>query len=632
MEEKEIISQIKQMLPADALIVDYCFEGANIVLYTRNKEFLLRSREVVKEIVNQIKKRIEVRPDQSILLDPEVAKEKIVSFIPSDAEVADIWFDVKRSIVLIEADKPGLVIGKGGEIMRRIREETLWIPKVRRSPAIKSDLVRAIRATLFKNSEYRRNFLNKIGKKVYSKWSRNQKYWIRMSCLGGFREVGRSAILIQTPESRVLLDCGVNVASQEFAYPYLEVPEFDLKDLDAVIISHAHLDHSGFTPYLYKYGYKGPVYCTEPTRDIMTLLQLDYIDVVQKDAKRVIFTGRDVKEMIKHAVTLNHDEVTDVTPDIRLTLHNAGHVLGSSMVHLNIGDGYHNLLYTGDFKFSRTKLLDSAISQFQRVETLIIEGTYGAKEDIQPTRRECEEFLLKIAKDTLERGGKVLIPVLGVGRAQEVMLILEEAMRRGLLAEAPIFVDGMIWDVTAIHTTYPEFMNPSVRKLIFHRDHNPFLAECFHRVGSHDERMKVVEETGPCVVLATSGMLTGGPILTYFRELVDNPKNSMIFVSYQAEGSLGRAVQRGEKDVPLEAEGKMELVKVNLEVYTIDGLSGHSDRVQLLNFVKRMEPKPKRVIIGHGENSKCLDLASTIHKLMRVETSAPRDLDALRIR
>lgn len=633
MEEKVLISKVKDMLPSNAMIEDYCFEGANIVLYTRNKNFLLNGSNTVKKVVDTIKKRVELRPDQSILIDPESAEKTIRKLIPEEAQVGDIWFDEKRSITIIEALKPGLVIGKKGLLIKEIKEKTFWIPKITRSPAIKSDLIRTIRMTLYQNSDYRRKFLNKIGEKIYTPWEKDEKYWIRLSCLGGFREVGRSCMFLQTPESRVMLDCGVNVASETYAYPYLEAPEFNIKDLDAVIITHAHLDHAGFLPYLYKYGFRGPTYCSEPTRDVMVLLQIDYVDVAQREGKKMIYDSRDIKEMVKHTVCLDYGEVTDVTPDVRLTLHNAGHVLGSSAAHLNIGDGYHNLFYTGDFKFARTKLLEPIDSTFARLETLIVEATYGSRNDIQPTRKECETELMDIISKTVTKGGKVLIPVLGVGRAQEIMVVVEDAMRRGMLPDIPIYVDGMVWDITAIHTTYPEYMNRSVKKLVFGMDHNPFLSKCFNRVGSQKERQKLIEEAQPCVILATSGMLTGGPSVEYLRQLAENEKNSLIFVSYQAEGSLGRKIQKGDSEVYVETKkGKMEKVPVRLSINTISGFSGHSDFNQIINFVKFLKPKPKRIVINHGENSKCLELASTLHRLFKVETSAPRDLDSIRIR
>ncbi|HDQ59882.1 MAG TPA: beta-CASP ribonuclease aCPSF1 [Candidatus Woesearchaeota archaeon] len=634
MKNGDVVKEIKGELPEDSRVEDVFFEGANIVLYTKNRNFFLDSKDSIRNIVNKVKKRIELRMDPSMILEPDATQDKINEIVPKEAGVGEAWFDYKRSLVIIEADKPGLVIGKEGHVMNKIKEETLWTPKVRRAPVIKSDLIKTIRHTLFQNSEYRRDFMNKIGRKIYlTKWKRDQNYWIRLSCLGGFREVGRSCMLVQTPLSNVMLDCGLNVASFEKSFPHFDAPEFDINKLDAVVISHAHLDHSGSLPLLYKYGYQGPVYYTEPTRDISTLLQLDYIDVIQRQGKKPEYSSREVRELIKNSITLEFDEVTDITPDIRLTLHNAGHVLGSSMIHLNIGEGFHNMLYTGDYKFGKSKLLEASHIKFQRLETVITESTYGAKEDIQPTREESENFLIQAVKNTLDNKGKALIPVLGVGRAQDVILILEQAIREKKIPEVDVFIDGMVWDVTAIHTTYPEFMNREVKKQIFGQDVNPFVSTIFSRVGSQSEREEIINKRKPCIIIATSGMLTGGSSVEYFRNLAENKKNAIIFVSYQAEGSLGRRIQKGEKSMPVETfGGKTEMVTVELDVYSVEGLSGHSDRNQLINFIKRLEPRPRRIIFNHGESSKCLEMASSIHKQLRIETTAPRNLEVVRIR
>jgi len=281
-------------------------------------------------------------------------------------------------------------------------------------------------------------------------------------------------------------------------------------------------------------------------------------------------------------------------------------------------------------KFGKTRLLDPAVTSFPRLETLMIESTYGGRENILQSRKECENEFADIIKRTIERKGKVLVPVLGSGRAQEVLLIIEDLIRNNKLDKIPVFIDGMVWDVTAIHTAYPEFLNNNIRKLIFHKDQNPFLADIFKRVGSQKERTQVLEETGSCVILATSGMLVGGPSVQYLKELADNPKNSLVFVCYQGEGSLGRRIQRGEKEMSIDSN--KEITQIKMEVYTIEGFTGHSGRKQLLNFVYKCDPKPKKVIVNHGESSRCLDLASSLHKLNRVETAAPRDLEALRIK
>ncbi len=628
----DIIKEILKSLP-QGKISEANFEAANIVLYTKDKDFFLNNNGLIKKVVDDIKKRVELRPDPSITMDMENAEKEIRKIIPEEAGVDQIIFDPQRSRVIIEAEKPGLAIGKQGSLLREIRSNTLWVPLINRKPAIRSKLIENIRAVLYQNSDYRRKFLDKSGHRIYDGWIRGKKEeWIRISYLGSGRQVGRSCLLLQTPESRILLDCGVDVASDQYPYPYLEAPEFKIEELDAVILSHAHVDHSGFLPYLFKYGYRGPVYCTAPTRDITALMLLDFIKIQRSDAKEPIFTTDDIKEMVKHTITLEYDEVFDITPDVRITLYNAGHILGSAMVHLHVGNGLHNILYSGDQKYGKTLLLDPAVTMFPRLETLLLESTYGGKDANMPERLSSDEELNRIVKETVARGGKILVPTLGVGRSQEIMIAIEQMIRTGVMEKIPVYIDGLIWDVTAIHTAYPEYLNSSIRKQIFHKDQNPFLSDVFKRVGSQKERMQIIEETGPCVVLATSGMLQGGPSVEYLRHLADNPKNSMIFVNYQGEGSLGRRIQRGEREYNVGVNGKNEVVQIKLEVHTVEGFSGHSSRNQLMNFVKNCDPRPKKVIVNHGESSRCLDLASSIHKNFRIETSAPRNLESVRIK
>ena len=627
----EILNEILKDLP-DNKISDAGFEGANIVLYTKDKDFFLDNSGMIREIVSKIKKRVELRPDPAITLDKEKTEDIIRKLIPEEAKIDQIIFDTQRSSVVIEAEKPGVAIGKKGEILREIRKKTLWVPTIKRTPAIRSQIIENIRAVLYQNSDYRRKFLNKVGQRIYNGWTRAKKdEWVRISYLGAGRQVGRSCFLLQTPESRIMMDCGVDVADSNNAYPLLEAPEFDINELDAVIISHSHLDHVGFLPYLLKYGYKGPIYCTEPTRDVMALMLLDYVKIMRMNGEEPLFTSTEIEEMVKHTITLDFEEVTDVTPDVRITLYNSGHILGSAMVHLHIGNGLHNMLYSADMKFGKSVMLSPAHTTFPRLETMILEATYGGKDNILPTKKEMYDYLKDVVQETVNKKGKVLIPVLGSGRAQDIMIMVEELMRTKQIPDIEVFIDGLIWDITAIHTTYPEFLNSSIRKQIFHKDNNPFLSPIFKRIGSGKERKEVIENKGSCIVLATSGMLIGGPSVEYLRAFADNPNNSLIFSSYQGEGSLGKRIQNGEREIVFKDGNKQEICQIKMDVHKLE-ISDHSDRRELMNFVSRLNPKPKKIMLNHGENSRCLDLASSLHKQFRLETTAPRNLDAIRVR
>jgi len=1144
----KIIEEVMKFIPESAGVASTYFEGANIILYTTNTEFFTNHGQVIREVVSNIKKRVEVRCDPSIVLELEKAKKIIEEIVPKEAGLTEIISDPQRSIIIIEAEKPGLAIGKEGEILKEIAKKTYWSPLIRRTPPLRSTIIENIRKVLYENNTYRKKFLHKVGKRIYGGWTGEKRNeWIKLTCLGGGREVGRSCLFLQTPESNVLLDCGINVASDEHAFPSLDAPEFDLKKLDAVIISHPHLDHClhpesyiqlgdgtiskisdfydkknedikcldiddslsienwkcfdkvkipspeklykiktkskeiivtgehpffllddnlniihkkakdlkekefiatakripfkgkkqelkdiikiiriiekgrkilknernrrglkqkdvakkinctsttiysiekegtcslnlfkklikfyemdnkfinryskkkenkstkvkfpkktskellqglgyligdgcginftskgkrftriemtdknvsnlecykkifdnlfslngkivirdrnrliyyspllldfineisnkilcrspyreipsiahktsknelsgflrglydaegsigdhhiiltstskniiqitqmlllrydihshiyeaegmkrkiyqlaiynpksikffkkkinfedlnkknkleklcknigngierinlipingnkiieianklnlrkidlenrrinwyhyfkhnvsvnklkyiikvfkkeskkkdinlkeienldkiinsdifwdpiqsidliksncdfvydlkvaghhnyiangiivhncGFIPYLNRYGYKGPIYCTSPTRDIGALLCLDLIGIAQKEGKKPVYTSADIKDMVKHTITLNFEEVTDIAPDMRLTLYNAGHNLGSSITHLHIGNGLHNLVYSGDYNYEISNLLPQAVTRFPRAETVITEATYGGKEDVFPTRNECEIELLKIIKETVAKRGKVLMPVLGVGRSQEILLIIEKAVREGLIEKLPVFIQGMVWDVTAIHTAYPEFLNPKIKKLIFHRDENPFLSDIFKRVASYKEMESVINEEGSCVIMATSGMMTGGPSVSYFKNLADNKNNSLVLTCYQGVGSLGRRLQDGHKEILLDGEK----VEVKMPIHVIRGFSGHSNREQLINWACNLYPKPRKIIVNHGEFSKCLDLSSTLHKMQKIETCAPKNLETVRIR
>lgn len=627
----EIIKEILKEVP-DGKVSDAVFEGANIVLYSKDEEFVKDDNGLIKSIVKNIKKRIELRPDPELCKDEEETKKKIQEIIGEETEVDQIIFEPYRSIVIIETDKPGMAIGKQGETLQRIKKETMWVPVVKRTPLLRSPIIENIRSVLYQNSEYRRKFLNETGERIYNGWLRQKKHeWIRISYLGGGRQVGRSCMLLQTPESRILLDCGIDVASQDDAYPLLEAPELDVNELDAVIVTHAHVDHTGLIPYLFKYGYRGPVYCTAPTRDIMSLLQLDIIKIQREEGKEPIYSTDEVKETVKHTVTLDYEEVTDVTPDVRITLYNAGHTIGSAMVHLHVGNGLHNILYTGDIKYAKTRLLSPAPTKFPRLETLLVESTYGGKENITESPKTEDKILEEIVKTTVDRNGKILMPTLGTGRGQEVIMMVEKMIKEGQIPDIPVYVDGMVWDITAIHTAYPEFLNSSVKHQMFNKENNPFLNANIKQVGSAQERKKIIEEEGSCLILATSGMLVGGPSVEYLKGIGEDPRHSLVFSCYQGEGSLGRRIQRGDREIIFREGQKEDILNLKMDIHRIE-ISGHADRKELMEFVRKLNPKPRRVLVNHGDSNRCLDLASSIHKKYRIETEAPRNLDAVRLK
>lgn len=625
---KDVEKKIREILPEECQIASVELEGPDIVLYTKNVSKFLDDETLIKKLAGTLKKRFTIRSDSTMLEEPEKAKAIINEIIPPEAGVKNIMFDTSFNEVDIEAEKIGLVIGQGGERLKEITKRTGWTPKPLRVPTVESKLMKGIRETLVRECKDRKKILKEAGKRIYRNDTKPTD-WIRITGLGGWREVGRSCILIETPESKVLMDCGVSVASHENAFPYMSSVDFSLEELDAVVISHAHLDHSGFLPYLYQYGYDGPVYCTTATRDMMTLLQKDYISVLEKTAKTPLYSEKDVKSEIMHCITKEYGEVTDIAPDIRLTLHNAGHILGSSLVHMHIGEGAHNLLYTGDFKFGYTELFDPAETRFPRLETLIIESTYGGPQDIQKPRYVGEKQLIDLIKQTADKNGMTLIPSFAVGRAQEVMMLIESYAKQHGGWDIPVYLDGMTREASAMHSAYHEYLKRSLHRRMLHND-SPFDSNIFQIVDP-SQREQIAED-GRCVMLAPAGMMNGGPVVDYFKRIAEFERNQVVFVGYQANGSLGRAIQRAPSSINLDDNGKPREFKINAKINTVEGFSGHADLNQILGYFKKITPKPERVLTVHGEESKCMNLARSLSYKFRVEASSPRNLDSIRLK
>src|SRR5690606_17720751 len=453
-ESEEAVGKIiMKSIPADSQVTLVRFEGPNIALYTKNAKFALTELTYyLSSLSKTLKKRFIIRTDPSIRLPEDQTRQAVVKLLPKDVRVSAVFCDDATGEVVLEVSKPEAI---DPAMIVQIAQSTGWIAHTRRSPHIPSSSINIIHSTLKGSAKERTDFLQKLGKRVFrgslvvgnvngngsthhhqqqistatasepgsakpQSWS-TSKEEVMLFCLGGVKQVGRSCFVVVTPESKVMLDCGINPGEMSGldAYPRLDWLNFDLDDLDAVIIGHAHIDHQGFLPALFKYGYRGPVYCTEPTLPLMTLLQMDSVKIANSNGTYLPYEARDVNEVIKHCITLPYGKPTDISPDITITLNNAGHIMGSATVHLNIS-GAHNILYSGDYKYAKTQLLDSAVSMYPRVETLITESTYGNTTDVMPDQQVVYRTFSDSINKTLTEGGKVLIPVPAVGRAQEI--------------------------------------------------------------------------------------------------------------------------------------------------------------------------------------------------------------------
>ena len=620
----------------DHKISEVDYEGSTIVVYTKDEELFSKRDDIARSIAQELRRRIAIRPDPSIMSPEDEATETIKNIVPGAAGIQDIYFESDTGEVVIEADEPSLITAKVSDFITQIKTKTNWSPRVVRAPPIYSRTVKEMRELLRETKQERKEFLHKLGEKLNIPPMPGET-WVRLTALGGHREVGRSATLVSTNNSKILVDCGMLNTSEAVDHPwagapYLYLPEIQpFSSIDAVILTHAHLDHSGLLPVLYKYGYEGPVYMTAPTRDLAVLLENDFIRVAHSEGHKGAYESKHIREMAKKTITLRYNETTDVTSDTRLTFYNAGHILGSSSVHLHIGEGLYNIVLTGDVKFEKSWLFNPANNKFPRAETLMTESTYAGRDDYQHSRPEAAQILSDIVNRTFERGGSVLIPVFAVGRSQEVMLVLEQMMREERIPKTKVYLDGMIMEATAIHAAYPEYLNKDLREKIMYKKENPFLSDIFSKVETRDQRQEICDSTDSRIVLATAGMMNGGPVMEYFKTWCNSPKHSLVFVGYQADGTLGRRIQHGAPDITLSDGGRQVKFDIKMNVETAEGFSGHSDKRQLIAYIATMQPRPRIVLVNHGDGEKAQEFARLIKSKFNIESHALRNLETIRL-
>ncbi|MEM2247416.1 MAG: beta-CASP ribonuclease aCPSF1, partial [Thermoproteota archaeon] len=475
--ENSIKEVIFERIPRDAKIVSIEMEGPTIAVYVENPEFLVGGQQILAEVAKQLRKRIIVRPAASIRVSKEEAENVIKKTIPQKAGLEAVVFNDVFGEVLISVRNPDAVEELGEKIINEILVKTGWKPVVIKIPPLSTTTIPQVMYVFNQSAEERFKILREVGERIFRRPLFKTEN-ITLTFLGGAEQVGRSSILVSTDESNVLMDFGINPAANIFsdAFPRIDRIPISVENIDAVIISHAHLDHMGGLPLLFKYGYRGPVYMTEPTVYLMFLLLNDLYDVLQKNGVIPFFELKDLRTILQHTIPVKFGVVIDIAPDIKLTFRNAGHILGSAIIHLHIGEGLHNIVFTGDLKYDRSILLEHASTMFPRVETLITECTYGGQNDIMPPREEVENRLISLVNSTLEKNGNVLIPTLAVGRAQEIMLILDNAIRNKKIPEVPIYVDGMISEVTAIHACFSNYLSKELRSLM-NNGFNPFKSE-----------------------------------------------------------------------------------------------------------------------------------------------------------
>ncbi len=415
--------------------------------------------------------------------------------------------------------------------------------------------------------------------------------------LGAAREVGRSSLELYYRGTRLILDSGVSLGAPiEERFPLeAEGP------VDALLLTHAHLDHSGYTPKQVRDN-DCPIYATPPTRDISEILLIDYLNLYPKDVDKP-FEHRDIMALRRKEKLVQYYAPFQIG-DVEVIPFSAGHVLGSVMFLIKTEKG--NILYTGDINTAGTRTLRGADTNLPEVNYLIIESTYGGNGDIHPSRKKVEKQFIENIKQTLASGGVVIIPAFALGRAQEVILTLIHYLESGALPEVPIFVDGMIREVSRIYSLYWSWLRPELQRRVRQSKKSLFEHKAIEEVRNRDE---ILELTEPFIVVTTSGMLQGGPVLIYLKRFGGDRRNLIYLTGYQVKGTRGRMLLDGIKEIPLQDDEKL-IVEARVE---FADFSAHSDQSGLISFISKLKGV-REVILVHGEHSKMLDLRQKLYK------------------
>lgn len=429
---------------------------------------------------------------------------------------------------------------------------------------------------------------------------------------GAADEVTGSLHRIHINGADILLDCGLFQGHRREANRLnRELPEW-APSAQALVLSHAHLDHSGNLPTLVKRGFEGNIYCTPPTRDLCSVMLRDAAMLQEADARYLnkrqrngedervepLYTVEDAHRAMNHFITVPLHRRMPVGPGVTLTFFDSAHVLGSALTLLELEERGRKvrLLYTGDLGREELPLLDSP-EIVPDVDFLMMESTYGDR--VHGDVAEVDEKLRKIIETTIGRGGRVYIPSFALERAQEVLFALDRMHDRGTMPRVPIYIDSpLAIAITAIYRLHPESLAPDVRARLLARD-DPFSPPGLRYVSEVEDSKRLQGSGEPCIIIAGSGMCEGGRILHHFQKGLGDARNSVVIVGFMAQHTLGRRLVEGRREVKVFGVER----DVAAQVHVLDGLSAHADRAGLLAFVKETQRvgRVTRVAMVHGE-------------------------------
>lgn len=433
---------------------------------------------------------------------------------------------------------------------------------------------------------------------------------MKVKFLGAAECVTGSCHLLTINNYKILLDCGLYQGGDGKENSNEEL-EFNPEEIDVVILSHAHMDHSGRIPLLYKKGYKGKVLCTKGTADLSNIMLIDCAhiqvnDITWKNKKREekglsflepLYDVKDAEESLKSFVGYDYNEEIQVLPNVKLIFRDAGHLLGSAICEILVKDGNESenkLVYSGDIGNINLPILKDP-TLISKGDFVIMECTYGNKE--HKNVEENLQELIKITKRTFEAGGNVIIPSFSVGRTQEIIYALNKYVEAGQLKDCKVYVDSpLASESTKIFEKYQSYFDKEAKEFIKLGD-NPLEFKGLHFTQSTEESIALKDIKEKIVIIAASGMCEGGRIVHHLKNNLSREQCSVVFVGYQSEGTLGYKILNGNNKVKILGEE----IEVKAQIYNLEGLSGHGDKKVLYNWLKGFKNKPNTVFLVHGE-------------------------------
>lgn len=464
---------------------------------------------------------------------------------------------------------------------------------------------------------------------------------MRVHFFGATRTTTGSMFLLEINGQRLLLECGLFQGRRGESIERNRNFPFDPKELSAVILSHAHIDHCGNLPNLCRQGYEGNIYCTFATRDLASIMLEDSAGIQADDAAFVskkrakqglppvepLYTATEAEKSIRQFVTFNYDRPFPVADGVTVTLRDAGHILGSAQVVLDVRESGRKFryLFSGDVGRGQDDILRDP-QPVEAVDYLQVESTYGDCE--HSPRTDADEAVCRFICDTVAKKGKVIIPAFSVGRTQQIVYVLHELALAGRLPRVPIFVDSPLSvNATEIYRLHPECFNDTIYKFLREKE-NPFGMENLTYIREVAHSMKLNDLKDPAIIISASGMAEGGRIRHHLRNNIGDPKNLILFIGYCAEHTLGAQILAGKSPVNIFGEPN----DVRARVGSIDSYSGHADRNELLRYVERLGGDIKTISVVHGEESQALAFAATLRALKpRAEVVVPEYKESVSI-